>query len=425
MGQGLGACSSKDGCTCTKDSSSENGEAVEVKREPAPGLNGSIKCLDDSSVDVKLPAVVSENLPTPTENAYWEKKGFDFDKATEDVYAMKHFSGPNRDIRPLLDYTYHKKYTEERVMLQDRLIQEQCAHGSKQEDLLLPWVIFTAGAMGAGKGFVIEWMNKNGCLPLDQFLIVDPDVLRQELPEWKGYVAKDPLTAALKTQKEAGHIAEILGYKALKERWNVIFDGSLRDVEWYKVYFQKLRHAFPGIRLMILHIQAEREAVLRRAAERGRKTGRMVPRQLLESSMDAVPKSVEILSPYVDVAIRVINAENQEPRLQCEPAAINPPFGIPITCKYIAKLWMTIDTDGDGQLSKSEVVAAVTQGILTEAVLDTVDVDGDGAISKEELKLAIQKCQDAATLEYRNPSTRSMSSELAKSLQQSRSQKWS
>ena len=27
-------------------------------------------------------------------------------------------------------------------------------------------------------------------------------------------------------------------------------------MEWYKIYFQKLRYAFPGIRLMILHIQA-------------------------------------------------------------------------------------------------------------------------------------------------------------------------
>merc|ERR1719183_1864669 len=121
-------------------------------------------------------------------------------------------------------------------------------------------------------------MEKKGCLPLNQFVLVDPDQVRQTLPEWAGYVAKDPQTAAIKTQKEAGHIAEILGYKALQNRWNVIFDGSLRDVEWYKVYFQKLRDTFPGIRLMILHIQAEREEVIRRAEARGKETGRMVPR---------------------------------------------------------------------------------------------------------------------------------------------------
>ena len=51
--------------------------------------------------------------------------------------------------------------------------------------------------------------------------MVDPDKIRSMLPEWKSYVANDSLTAAQKTQKEAGHIAEILGYKALRERWNV------------------------------------------------------------------------------------------------------------------------------------------------------------------------------------------------------------
>ena len=78
-------------------------------------------------------------------------------------------------------------------------------------------------------------MNKQKCLPLEQFILVDPDQIRQMLPEWDGYVERDPMTAAVKTQKEAGHIAEILGYRALRHRRNVIFDGSLRDVEWYSI----------------------------------------------------------------------------------------------------------------------------------------------------------------------------------------------
>lgn len=423
MGQGLGCQSAKDACRCA---GGDNADVTvqQAKRESLPGFSSPE--LDEPGLDLKSPAAVrKESKATPSDDAYWMNRTYDYDKATEDVFAVAHFTGPNRDIRPLLDYTYHKKYTEARVMLQDRIISDMCAGGNSQEDLLLPWVIFTAGAMGAGKGFVMGWMEKQGCLPLDRFVVVDPDHIRQTLPEWNGYVAKDPLTAAVKTQKEAGHIAEILGYKALRERWNVIFDGSLRDVEWYKVYFQKLRQTFPGIRVMILHIQAEREAVLRRAEERGRLTGRMVPRALLESSMEAVPKSVDALSPFVDVAIRVLNLSNQEPQLQREPAAVNPPLGIPITCEYIKRLWMPIDTDGDGQLSKSEVVAAVAQGILTMAVLDTVDVDGDGAISKEELKLAVEKCYNAATVAYRNPSMDSDQLTAALQLAKGRSQKWS
>lgn len=394
MGQGVAPCSSKEVCSCLPEEKAP--EIDTTKPGVADGQNGPV---------LKLPvATSSASRANPEDDVYWERKHFDFEKNTEDVYAVAHFTGSNKDIRPLLDYTYHKKYAEERVKLQDRIIRELCASGTKQEDLLLPWVVFTAGAMGAGKGFVTRWLAKQGCFPLEQCVIVDPDEIRQKLPEWNGYVKKDPMQAAMKTQKEAGHIAEILGYKALRSRWNVVFDGSLRDVEWYKIYFQKLRYAFPGIRLMILHIQADREAVLQRAEERGYQTGRMVPRQLLESSMEDVPKSVEALAPYVDVAIRAVNLSEQDPKLEREPTAVNPPLGIPITCEYIKKLWMPIDTDGDGQLSKSEVLAALAQGLLTEAVLDTIDIDGDGAISKEELKLAIQKCYDAGSVQYRNPS---------------------
>lgn len=424
MGALNAPCSAPKNCRCPADTEEEISAPSQAKKDLVPGLPG----LDASIAEhtPKLPnAVVSgEKGPSPKETAYWTKLPFDYDKTTEDSYGVAHFTGPNKSIRPLLDYTYHKKYTEDRVMFQDRIIEELCEHGNKQDDLLLPWVIFTAGAMGAGKGFVTKWLEQQGCLPLSQFVTVDPDQVRQSLPEWDGYVARDPLTAAIKTQKEAGHVAEILGYKALKSRWNVIFDGSLRDVEWYKVYFQKLRHEFPGIRLMILHIQAKREAVLRRAEERGKATGRMVPRQLLESSMDQVPKSVAQLAPYADVAFRVLNLDGQEPRLEREPTAINPPEGIPISCAYISKLWMPIDTDGDGQLSKEEVVAAVAQGILTEAVLDTVDVDGDGAISKEELLRAKTLCHKAADVMYNEPPPGTEAySKFQKA--KSRSKKWS
>jgi len=336
----------------------------------------------------------------PQEADFWRSGTFDYDKTTEDQYSVNHFTGSNKDIRPLLDYTYHKKYSEDRVAFQDRLIEESCATGKHQEDLLLPWVVFTAGAMGAGKGYVMKWLEKNDALPLEKFITVDPDAIRQSLPEWDGYVSKDPLTAAVKTQKEAGCIAEIMGYKVLCERWNVIFDGSLRDVAWYKVYFEKLRQSFPGIRLMILHIQADRQEVLDRAEKRGKETGRMVPRELLESSMDAVPKSVRQLAPHVDVAIRVINSNGKDPRLEAEGGATHPAAGVPVTCSYISHLWQKIDIDLDGQLSTVEVQAALASGQLTQEVIATIDQDFDGSISKTELTRARGKARGAATRMY-------------------------
>jgi len=378
-----------------------------IRGSGAMGAAGCGKCNHSIGADDYSPRVVEALKTTedsPADPKFWLSSGtFNFDKTTEDSYGVSHFTGSNKDIRPLLDYTYHKKYSDNRMTFQDGLIDELCDKGKQQDDLLLPWVIFTAGAMGAGKGYVMSWMEKQGCIPLDQFVVVDPDQIRQRLPEWDGYVAKDSMTAAVKTQKEAGMMAEVLGYKALSERWNVIFDGSLRDVEWYKLYFQKLRHSFPGIRIMILHIQADREEVLARAEKRGKETGRMVPRELLESSLKTVPRSVHTLAPYVDVAIKVMNRDGKEPEMVKEENGRNPPSCRNSTksmIEYLSMLWKPIDTDGDGCLSKEEVIAGLAQGLFTQEVIDSVDTDHDGKTTKKELLAAKAAAHKAAELKF-------------------------
>jgi Zeta toxin len=51
----------------------------------------------------------------------------------------------------------------------------------------------TAGAMGAGKSHVIQWMSANGCFPLPDIVQIDPDLFKIGFPEWDAYVKADPL----------------------------------------------------------------------------------------------------------------------------------------------------------------------------------------------------------------------------------------
>jgi len=236
---------------------------------------------------------------------------------------------------------------------------------------------------------VVRWMDKNGYLPLNEFVIVDPDNIRQMLPEWDAYVGYDAETAGDKTQKEAGHIAEILGYKALRNRYRVIFDGSLRDANWYILFMDRIRDNFPGIRIMIIHILSEKEEVLRRAEQRGKETGRVVPKETLLASMEAVPKSVHILAPHCDFCCRVLNKAGQDPQILREPDAPFPPKTVDMNWDTIKHLWDNPDTDGDGELSREEIAELLKRGQITEAVVKSLDVDGDGAISKEEFRAAV------------------------------------
>lgn len=139
------------------------------------------------------------------------------------------------------------------------------------------------------------------------FVIVDPDEIRRLLPEFHMYVNENPELAGDLTRKEAGLIAEILTLAALQGGKNVLQDGSLRDSNWYQVYFARLRKEFPRVRQAIIHVTAPKEAVFHRAESRAKMTGRVVPRELLEETMQQVPRSVAILAPLVDYYAEINN----------------------------------------------------------------------------------------------------------------------
>lgn len=122
---------------------------------------------------------------------------YNYSLSTTEVYGLSAcpFVGPFAHIRPLLDYSYHAYYSEERQRVQDRIIMFllQYHHSDDEKDLAPfsralpqdtgdgcslgykrrgPWVVFTAGPMGAGKSHSLKWMARRGYFPLDKFVHV-------------------------------------------------------------------------------------------------------------------------------------------------------------------------------------------------------------------------------------------------------------
>jgi hypothetical protein len=237
-------------------------------------------------------------------------------QSTEENYksTRMNFYGPFAHLRKSLDYKYHRNYIRERQMLQDAIISETL-NQAKVKDAnsgefcttpTEPFLVFTAGAMGAGKSYTLKKIQPS--FPLSAFVIVDPDEIRQQFPEYSLYVEQNPLEAGEMTRKEAGYIVEILTLAALQAGKNVLVDGSLRDWEWYALYFKRLRKEYPSLKISILHVTAPKSAIFARAEARGQKTGRVVPRETLEMALEQVPKSVEILRDKVDYYCQLKNA---------------------------------------------------------------------------------------------------------------------
>lgn len=259
------------------------------------------------------------------------------------------FFGAYSHIRETLDYEYHVPYTRERQSLQDAIVTDMLStavikdkNGDVGTTPTEPWIVFTAGAMGAGKSYTMNKLVHMGHFPLLAFVSVDPDEIRRHLPEFHLYVEQSPELAGELTRREAGYIAEILTLAGLLAGKNVLVDGSLRDAEWYKQYFARLRHDFPILRIAIIHVTAPRDAVFQRSAvrtsvpesymfvsnvgvftmltltylllactqERAMITGRVVPRETLIQALEQVPKSVEVLAPLADYYCALNNAPN-------------------------------------------------------------------------------------------------------------------
>eukprot|EP00529_Nitzschia_sp_RCC80_P013921 CAMPEP_0113482394 /NCGR_PEP_ID=MMETSP0014_2-20120614/22896_1 /TAXON_ID=2857 /ORGANISM="Nitzschia sp." /LENGTH=728 /DNA_ID=CAMNT_0000375909 /DNA_START=234 /DNA_END=2420 /DNA_ORIENTATION=- /assembly_acc=CAM_ASM_000159 len=271
--------------------------------------------IDDCSenIDIKITSV---DQPSLLHSKLNRRRPFDVLISSEENNKSDsmRFYGKYAHLRRTLDYSYHSNYTFERQKLQDAIIDSMLdavliedEYGNVGTVPTKPFIVFTAGAMGAGKSYTINKLVENGRFPLEAFVIVDPDEIRRVLPEYRVYIELNPERAGDLTRKEAGYISEILTLAALQSGKNVVVDGSLRDSNWYIEYFARLRKEYPQFMQSIIHVTAPRDAVLARAAKRAEITGRIVPEATLLAALEQVPKSVNILKHHVTYYAEINN----------------------------------------------------------------------------------------------------------------------
>ncbi len=119
------------------------------------------------------------------------------------------FYGKFSHIRRTLDYSFHSHYTFERQKLHDSIITNMLneayicdVNGNIGTVAADPWIVFTAGAMGAGKSHTMRVLVEKSRFPLPAFVVVDPDEIRRLLPEYHVYIAENPSLAGELTRKE-------------------------------------------------------------------------------------------------------------------------------------------------------------------------------------------------------------------------------
>lgn len=230
---------------------------------------------------------------------------------TADIYGSddRIFMGDFVESRAKVDFNFHRNYQPERQLLQDQIVHRHLKLGETSDS---PKIIFMAGIMGVGKGYVLEKMGRSGEICLEDYLWIDSDKIRYELPEMSELICKDLLTAGTKLQKESGFIKEILLSEALKRNKNIILDGTLTSLVRHKYLFELIQSEYPQYTIEIIYVTASMEQIQKRIQKRGEETGRFVPIEYVEQACREVPRTVEALTPLVSKVITVDNNEDHE-----------------------------------------------------------------------------------------------------------------
>lgn len=103
----------------------------------------------------------------------------------------------------------------------------------------MPWLVYTCGGYGTGKGFCMAWMSQHGVFPLTDMVCVDPDQFKQTMPEWKQYLERG-MDAGTMCHAESAYMEELVQALAMKNRQNIWIDGSLWNTEWHQGVFMDL-----------------------------------------------------------------------------------------------------------------------------------------------------------------------------------------
>ena len=261
-------------------------------------------------------------LPSDSDDSFAVPAGYDYTQSTYENYKMKGSTGEEEkrlkhfgefaDFRAAMDYEYHDCVNENRQRWQDSVIH---SIAETTESVEHPWIVYTCGPMGAGKGYALSWMSDQGYFPLEKIVHIDADHFKTCMPEWKGYVQNDPKTAGSLCHKESGFLQELAQEVAMGQSQNVWIDGSLRDGKWFAKVFDEIRQNHPAYRIAIFVVEVSEDLAWERCQSRAARTGRTIPKELFLDSFHQPDSVLRMLTHRVDFIARIDN-EHSIPRLK-------------------------------------------------------------------------------------------------------------
>lgn len=176
--------------------------------------------------------------------------------------------------------------------------------------------VFTAGGPASGKSTIAH--PENAKSPVDvppDAVYVNPDIVKEMLPEYQALKRAGDPEAAAKVHEESSYVAKLVSNLAIA-RGHHVFVDAVGNSESGK-FLRKIKAAqAAGHDAKVVYASLPSDEAARRAVERGKRRGRYVDEAFLRAShVSVVQRFVEDILPDKSVPLEVWDTSGSQPKL--------------------------------------------------------------------------------------------------------------
>ncbi|WP_191090649.1 zeta toxin family protein [Niallia endozanthoxylica] len=191
------------------------------------------------------------------------------------------------------------KYSKKRHAMHINIVNEFMKQASSPKNGEKPIVVLIGGGTASGKTTIRQTVIKKKLIERSICTVtVDPDEIKDYIPEYELLKKKHPNDAARLVHKESLDISELLVKRLIRHRKHFMHEGTMARTQKYKKLIKKFKKAGYEIHAYIVDIPLE--LAKQRVAERAKISGREIPPHIIENTHKLVPHTVEVIKNRVD-----------------------------------------------------------------------------------------------------------------------------
>lgn len=185
------------------------------------------------------------------------------------------------------------KYFTNRATIHNKIVADIVNQASSSEK---PTCVFLLGGGASGKTYLYQNYVKNKLE--GDFAYINSDDIKEKIPEYSTFVKNNPKSAANRVHEESSDIGKRVINKLIDKKSNFVSDTTLSNIDKALKVIETLKGQ--GYKIKIVGVTIPINTALKLAKERGEKSGRYVPEDVIIKAHKDSTKSFLLLKDIVD-----------------------------------------------------------------------------------------------------------------------------